>query len=106
MSGVVIDFDVVIGNMARYVEGPVGVDHNPSGNVDEDIKPDGDGNDNTKSNQSANVAEVSKVYACDRGALLSFVDGRIDDIASSDKSNNGVSSSSKEKDIKEDAVCK
>ena len=41
------------------------------------------------------------VYASDRDGLLSSVDGRIDDIASSDKSNNGVLSSSEEKDINE-----
>jgi hypothetical protein len=35
--------------------------------------------------------------------MLSFVDGRIDDITSSDKSKTGVTSSSKEKSIKEDA---
>ena len=45
---------------------------------------------------------MSRVCVSDRGALLSFVDGRIDDIASSDKSKTGVTSSSKEKSIKED----
>ncbi len=56
---------------------------------------------NDKSNKSINVAEASNVCASDRDGLLSSVDGRIDDIASSDKSNNGVSSSSEEKDINE-----
>jgi hypothetical protein len=55
---------------------------------------------NDKSNKSTNVMEVSKVCASDRGALLSLVDGGIDDIASSGKSKTGVVASSKEKHIK------
>ena len=54
---------------------------------------------NDKSNKSIIVIEASKVFASDRGTLLSFADGRIVDIASSDKSKTGVAASSKEKHI-------
>ena len=51
---------------------------------------------NDKSNRSINVVEASNVCASDRGTLLSFADGRIVDIASSDKSKTGVTSSIRE----------
>jgi hypothetical protein len=44
-SGVVIDFDVVVGHVVLYGEGPVGVDHCSSSNDDEDIKFNGDCDD-------------------------------------------------------------
>ncbi len=54
-----------------------------------------------KSNRSINVVEASKVCASDRGTLLSFADGQIVDITSSDKSKTGFTASSKEKHVKE-----
>ena len=48
-SGVVIDFDVVVGNVVLYGEGPVGFDHNSSSNDDEDIKSNGNSDDDDKS---------------------------------------------------------
>jgi hypothetical protein len=54
---------------------------------------------NDKSNRSINVVEASKVFASDRCTLSSLADGRIVDIASTDKSKTGVVASSKEKHI-------
>ncbi len=48
-SGVVIDFDSVVDNVVPNGEGPVSVDHSSSGNGGEDIKSDGDGDDDNKS---------------------------------------------------------
>ena len=55
---------------------------------------------NDKSNRSINVVEASKVFASDRCTLSSLADGRIVDIASTDKSKKGVTASSKEKHVK------
>ena len=54
---------------------------------------DSDGEDDDKFDKSINVTEASKVFASGCGALLSFVSGRTDIIASSDKSKTGVTSS-------------
>ena len=56
-SGVVIDFDVVVGNVVLYGEGPVGVDHSSSINDNEDIKFNGDcdDDDNSRSEMSSIV---------------------------------------------------
>ena len=55
-----------------------------------------DGEDDDNFDKSINVTEVSKVFASGCGALLSFVRGRIDSIASSDRSKTGVTSSIRE----------
>ncbi len=75
------------------------VDRASSGNGDEDVRSDSDNDDSGKS-RSTIVAKGSKVYAIERDSPMSLVDGRIDDIAPSNESKKGVTSSNREKGIK------
>jgi hypothetical protein len=90
-SDVGIAFDV-IRNMLLCDEGP----------SDVGIEPDSDIDDGDKSNKSSKVTDVLTLYAIDLGTPSLVVDGKIDDIASSNDSKTGVTSSKNEKDLKED----